>query len=66
MPMQDSANTTYSNNSCTDGYDISIGSLGGSAADSTTIVSGLVVKNNKVINNDNGVRIKTIIGLLAS
>ncbi|GAB9476622.1 hypothetical protein Gpo141_00013684 [Globisporangium polare] len=63
LAMQSSTNTVFSGNSCTGGHGISIGSLGGDSVDESDTVSGLVVKNNKIVNSDNGLRIKTIIGL---
>ncbi|GAB9477809.1 Polygalacturonase, partial [Globisporangium polare] len=63
LAMQSSTNTVFSGNSCTGGHGISIGSLGGDAVDDSDTVSGLVVKNNKIINSDNGLRIKTIVAL---
>uniref|UniRef100_K3W7T9 endo-polygalacturonase n=1 Tax=Globisporangium ultimum (strain ATCC 200006 / CBS 805.95 / DAOM BR144) TaxID=431595 RepID=K3W7T9_GLOUD len=62
LAMQSSTNTHFIGNTCTGGHGISVGSIGGTAVDSTDTVSGLVVQNNKIINSDNGIRIKTIVG----
>ncbi|EGZ24718.1 polygalacturonase, partial [Phytophthora sojae] len=61
--MQSSTNTVFSNNYCSGGHGISIGSLGGDAVDESTTVSGLTVSGNSIVDSDNGLRIKTIIGL---
>ncbi|EGZ15283.1 polygalacturonase [Phytophthora sojae] len=61
LAMQSSTNTVFSSNTCSGGHGISIGSIGGSSVSSSDTVSGLTVKNNKIINSVNGIRIKTII-----
>ncbi|TYZ67182.1 hypothetical protein PybrP1_003202 [[Pythium] brassicae (nom. inval.)] len=63
LAMQSSTKTTFVGNSCTGGHGISIGSLGGDVTDASDTVSGLNVTDNKIINNTNGLRIKTIVGL---
>ncbi|CAK4560177.1 unnamed protein product, partial [Aphanomyces euteiches] len=63
LAMQSSTNTTFSDNSCTGGHGVSIGSIGGAAVDASDTVQGLTVSNNKIINNVNGLRIKTIVDL---
>ncbi|KAE9262207.1 hypothetical protein PR003_g33626, partial [Phytophthora rubi] len=63
LAMQSSTNTIFSNNYCCGGHGISIGSLGGNAVDQSTTVQGLVVEGNTIVDSDNGIRIKTIIGL---
>ncbi|KAG7381642.1 Polygalacturonase 1 [Phytophthora boehmeriae] len=63
LAMQSSTNTVFSNNYCCGGHGISIGSLGGNAVDESTTVQGLTVNGNTIENSDNGLRIKTIIGL---
>ncbi|KAG1686227.1 hypothetical protein DVH05_007065 [Phytophthora capsici] len=63
LAMQSSTNTVFSNNYCCGGHGISIGSLGGNAVDQSTTVEGLTVEGNTIENSDNGIRIKTIIGL---
>ncbi|KAF1320486.1 Polygalacturonase, partial [Globisporangium splendens] len=62
LAMQSSTNTHFIGNTCTGGHGISVGSIGGNAVDDTDTVSGLVVQNNKIVNSDNGIRIKTIVG----
>ncbi|KAE8897633.1 hypothetical protein PF001_g21584 [Phytophthora fragariae] len=61
LAMQSSTNTVFSSNTCSGGHGISIGSIGGSSVSSSDTVSGLTVKNNKIVNSVNGIRIKTII-----
>ncbi|KAF4045314.1 Glycosyl hydrolases family 28 [Phytophthora infestans] len=63
LAMQSSTNTVFSNNYCSGGHGISIGSLGGSTVTSSDTVSGLTVSGNSIVNSVNGIRIKTIIGL---
>jgi len=63
LAMQSSTNTVFSNNYCCGGHGVSIGSLGGNAVDQSTTVQGLTVQGNTIVNSDNGIRIKTIIGL---
>ncbi|KAH7491115.1 putative endopolygalacturonase A [Phytophthora ramorum] len=63
LAMQSSTNTIFSNNYCHGSHGISVGSLGGNMVDRTTTVQGLTVQGNHIENSDNGLRIKTIIGL---
>ncbi|KAE8963015.1 hypothetical protein PR001_g29513 [Phytophthora rubi] len=63
LAMQSSTNTIFNNNYCCGGHGISIGSLGGNAVDQSSTVQGLTVQGNTIVNSDNGLRIKTIIGL---
>ncbi|KAH7489256.1 hypothetical protein KRP22_011354 [Phytophthora ramorum] len=63
LAMQSSNNTVFSYNYCSGTHGISIGSLGGAAQNENTTVAGLLVKGNTIVNSDNGIRIKTIIGL---
>ncbi|GMF30465.1 unnamed protein product [Phytophthora lilii] len=63
LAMQSSTNTLFTNNYCSGSHGISIGSLGGIAVDQSTTVTGLTVQDNIVANSDNGLRIKTVIGL---
>ncbi|KAG7398551.1 Polygalacturonase 1 [Phytophthora boehmeriae] len=63
LAMQSSTNTVFSSNTCSGGHGISIGSIGGSSVSSSDTVTGLTVKNNKIVNSVNGIRIKTIIDL---
>jgi len=60
LAMQSSTNTVFSSNTCSGGHGISIGSIGGTSVSSSDTVSGLTVKNNKIIDSVNGIRIKTI------
>ncbi|KAL3659340.1 hypothetical protein V7S43_015611 [Phytophthora oleae] len=61
LAMQSSTNTVFSSNTCSGGHGISIGSIGGSSVSSSDTVSGLTVKNNKIVDSVNGIRMKTII-----
>ncbi|KAK1935404.1 Endopolygalacturonase B [Phytophthora citrophthora] len=63
LAMQSSTNTVFSNNLCCGGHGVSIGSLGGTAVDQGSTVQGLTVQGNTIQDSDNGIRIKTIIGL---
>ncbi|EGZ15278.1 hypothetical protein PHYSODRAFT_259951 [Phytophthora sojae] len=63
LAMQSSTNTFFTNNYCSGSHGISIGSLGGNAVDESTTVAGLTVEGNTIVNSDNGLRIKTVIGL---
>ncbi|RLN38534.1 hypothetical protein BBO99_00009468 [Phytophthora kernoviae] len=63
LAMQSSTNTVFSNNYCSGGHGISIGSLGGDSVSADDTVSGLTVDGNTIENSVNGIRIKTIIGL---
>ncbi|KAG6616034.1 putative polygalacturonase [Phytophthora cinnamomi] len=63
LAMQSSTNTVFSNNYCSGGHGISIGSIGGSTVSSADTVSGLTVKGNTIVNSVNGIRIKTIVDL---
>ncbi|KAE9210723.1 hypothetical protein PF004_g16111 [Phytophthora fragariae] len=63
LAMQSSTNTVFSNNYCCVGHGISIGSLGGNAVDQSSTVQGLTVQGNTIEDSDNGIRIKTIVGL---
>ncbi|KAH7489249.1 hypothetical protein KRP22_011361 [Phytophthora ramorum] len=63
LAMQSSTNTFFTNNKCYGSHGISVGSLGGNAVDQSTTVQGLTVQGNTIVDSDNGLRIKTIIGL---
>ncbi|KAF4027548.1 Glycosyl hydrolases family 28 [Phytophthora infestans] len=63
LAMQSSTSTVFSNNLCCGGHGVSIGSLGGNAVDQSSTVQGLTVQGNTIQNSDNGIRIKTIVGL---
>ncbi|KAH9121685.1 hypothetical protein AeMF1_006705 [Aphanomyces euteiches] len=63
LAMQSSVNTLFSSNTCSGGHGISVGSIGGPILNASDIVQGLTVSNNKIINSDNGLRIKTIVNL---
>lgn len=54
LAINDAKNVVFTNNSCTGGHGISIGSI-----KTGKHVDGVTISNNKVINNSNGLRIKT-------
>ncbi|CAI4044517.1 hypothetical protein N7582_003092 [Saccharomyces uvarum] len=56
-------NIKFLNNNCYNGHGISIGSVGGR---SDNVVNGFWAQNNRVINSDNGLRIKTVQGATGS
>ncbi|EEY67684.1 glycoside hydrolase, putative [Phytophthora infestans T30-4] len=62
LAMQSSNDTTFTGNTCSGGHGISIGSLGGDSVYKSDIVSGLTVKNNRILDSINGIQIKTILG----
>ncbi|KAG7398552.1 Polygalacturonase 1 [Phytophthora boehmeriae] len=62
LAMQSSTNTIFSNNLCSGGHGISVGSLGGSIVDASTTVSGLTVQGNAIADSTNGLRIKAVSG----
>ncbi|KAE8897449.1 hypothetical protein PF005_g29991 [Phytophthora fragariae] len=63
LAMQSSTNTIFSNNLCSGSHGISVGSIGGQAVDQSTTVDGLTVQGNTIVNSDNGLRIKALIGM---
>ncbi|TDL24140.1 polygalacturonase [Rickenella mellea] len=54
LAINHGSNIVFTGNSCTGGHGISVGSI-----DSDVTVSGITISNNKIINNDQGLRIKT-------
>ncbi|KAF8149561.1 endo-polygalacturonase PG1 [Crassisporium funariophilum] len=54
LAINKGSNIVFTGNSCTNGHGISIGSI-----DSDVIVSGIIISNNLIINNDQALRIKT-------
>lgn len=59
LAINSGTNITFTGGSCTGGHGLSIGSVGG-RSDNT--VDTVKITNSKVINSDNGVRIKTVSG----
>lgn len=59
LAINSGTNITFTGGSCTGGHGLSIGSVGG-RSDNT--VDTVHIQNSKVINSDNGVRIKTVSG----
>ncbi|RLN05919.1 hypothetical protein BBI17_008930 [Phytophthora kernoviae] len=62
LAMQSSTNTIFSNNLCSGGHGISVGSLGGNVVDQSTTVSDLTVQGNTIADSTNGLRIKAVSG----
>ncbi|EQC42367.1 polygalacturonase [Saprolegnia diclina VS20] len=54
---------TFTNGYCSGGHGLSIGSVGGR---SDNVVKDVTISNSKVVNSDNGVRIKTVSGATGS
>ncbi|KAG8806006.1 hypothetical protein FRC19_007517, partial [Serendipita sp. 401] len=54
VAINSGTNVKFLNNSCTGGHGISIGSI-----KTGNVVNGVTISGNKVINNSNGLRIKT-------
>ncbi|BGP43282.1 hypothetical protein JCM10449v2_007311 [Rhodotorula kratochvilovae] len=57
VPINDGDGITIQNSSCTGGHGISVGSI-----KTGKNIKNVVIKNNKIIDNDNGLRIKTYVG----
>ncbi|KAL4784348.1 glycoside hydrolase [Aspergillus varians] len=54
---------TFTNGYCSGGHGLSIGSVGGR---SNNVVNDVTISNTKVVNSDNGARIKTVYGATGS
>jgi galacturan 1,4-alpha-galacturonidase len=63
LAVNSGTNIKFLGGSCTGGHGISIGSVGGR---DDNVVSGVTISNSKIINSDNGVRIKTVYGATGS
>ncbi|EME86776.1 glycoside hydrolase family 28 protein [Pseudocercospora fijiensis CIRAD86] len=63
LAVNSGSDITFSNGYCSGGHGISIGSVGGHSDNS---VSNVLVTNSKVVNSENGVRIKTVSGATGS
>lgn len=63
LAINSGTNITFTGGSCTGGHGLSIGSVGGR---SDNIVKTVTITNSKVINSQNGVRIKTVYGATGS
>ncbi|KAG9547312.1 endo-polygalacturonase, partial [Aureobasidium melanogenum] len=63
VAINSGSDITFSGGSCTGGHGLSVGSVGG-RSDNT--VSNVHFTNNKVINSQNGLRIKTVSGATGS
>ncbi|KAL7341281.1 endo-polygalacturonase PG1 [Rhodotorula toruloides] len=61
VAINDGTGITIQNSVCTGGHGISVGSI-----KTGKHVSNVVIKNNKIIDNDNGLRIKTYVGATAA
>lgn len=56
IAINDATNIVFTNNSCTDGHGISIGSI-----KTGDIVNGVTISNNLVVNNKQGVQFAGVI-----
>ncbi|KAG8159094.1 hypothetical protein KVR01_010755 [Diaporthe batatas] len=59
LAINSGTNITFTGGSCTGGHGLSIGSVGGR---SDNVVDTVHIEHSKVINSDNGVRVKTVSG----
>lgn len=63
LAINSGSDISFTGGSCSGGHGLSIGSVGGRDDND---VSNVVISNNKVVNSDNGIRIKTIYGATGS
>ncbi|KAH7176908.1 glycoside hydrolase [Dactylonectria macrodidyma] len=63
LAINSGTNIEFSGGSCSGGHGLSIGSVGGR---SNNVVKGVKISGTKIINSDNGVRIKTVSGATGS
>ncbi|KAJ4416554.1 Polygalacturonase 1 [Gnomoniopsis sp. IMI 355080] len=63
LAINSGTNIQFTGGTCSGGHGLSIGSVGG-RSDNT--VKGVKITNSKIINSDNGVRIKTVSGATGS
>ncbi|XP_018576819.1 polygalacturonase-like [Anoplophora glabripennis] len=63
LAVNSGTNIVFSDNYCSGGHGISIGSVGGR---SNNVVKGVNVSSCQIVNSDNGVRIKTVYGATGS
>ncbi|KAL5606709.1 hypothetical protein BROUX41_003104 [Berkeleyomyces rouxiae] len=63
LAINSGSNITFTNGYCSGGHGLSIGSVGGR---SNNVVSDVYITNSKILNSDNGVRIKTVYGATGS
>ncbi|KAH7136094.1 polygalacturonase [Dendryphion nanum] len=59
LAINSGTNIHFVGGTCSGGHGLSIGSVGGR---SNNVVDGVVIENSKILNSDNGVRIKTVSG----
>ncbi|KAF4831935.1 Endopolygalacturonase 1 [Colletotrichum tropicale] len=63
LAVNSGTNITFTGGTCSGGHGLSIGSVGG-RSDNT--VKTVTISNSKIVNSDNGVRIKTVSGATGS
>lgn len=63
LAINSGTNITFTGGTCTGGHGLSIGSVGGR---SNNVVKTVSITNSKIVNSDNGVRIKTVYGATGS
>ena len=63
LAINSGSDITFTGGSCTGGHGLSIGSVGGRDDND---VSNVLIENSKIINSQNGVRIKTVYGATGS
>ncbi|KAF2020427.1 glycoside hydrolase family 28 protein [Aaosphaeria arxii CBS 175.79] len=63
LAVNSGTNIHFVGGTCSGGHGLSIGSVGGR---SNNVVSGVIIENSKILNSDNGVRIKTVSGATGS
>lgn len=63
LAINSGTNIHFIGGTCSGGHGLSIGSVGGR---SNNVVKDIVIENSKIINSDNGVRIKTVSGATGS
>ncbi|CAN8096009.1 unnamed protein product [Discula destructiva] len=63
LAVNSGTNITFSAGTCSGGHGLSIGSVGGR---SNNVVKDVTITNSKIVNSQNGVRIKTISGATGS
>jgi len=63
LAINSGTNITFTGGYCSGGHGISIGSVGGR---SDNVVKTVKITNNKIVNSQNGVRVKTVYGATGS
>ncbi len=63
LAINSGTNISFTNGYCSGGHGLSIGSVGGR---SNNVVKGITISNSKIVDSDNGVRVKTVYGATGS